>query len=177
MYLSVLTTPTPPSAAALRDGTGAVFAQGKPVTNSGVPQTFSISGLAPSTTYYPYLHQVDGSGNESAVVSGPAFTTAASGAKGIRKSFFDGASAKANITGISAVWWDVTQPHTFDVNPPKLVTNAASTDASGVLQLSLAGVTSLGIGDTGYLHLFKLDGADRENSLEWAGLVDVVDIS
>ena len=37
--------------------------------------------------------------------------------------------------------------------------------------------TALAIGGTGYMLVFKLDGGDRENSIEWSGLVDVSDIA
>lgn len=53
-------------------------AASKPVTGSG-SQSAAVSGLSPSTSYrFHFLHR-DASGNDSAVVSSPQFTTGAAG--------------------------------------------------------------------------------------------------
>lgn len=179
LYVVVTTSATPPSATQIRagqnnSGTAAVFADDQPITSTGA-KSFGATGLAPSTTYYTYFHHQDASGNNSTVSAASSFTTAASGVKGVQVQMHSLTTASANLTGLTALWWDATTPHTFGA--PTYATNSATTDAAGVLTLDLSGSTSLAIGSPGFLLVYKLDGSDPDDSLEFAGQIDVVDIA
>lgn len=181
VYVVVTTSATAPTAAQVRagqnhSGTAAVFAGSQPVSSTGA-KTFSAVGLSASTTYYAHYHHRDASNNDSTVVSSSSFTTAAVGTKGARVTLFSGVSAQANLTGLTAVWWDITTPHQFNTELPKFATNAATTDATGLLELNLAGATALAIGAKGFLLVYKLNGGDSNLSLVFAGQVAVVSIT
>lgn len=75
LYVAVTTSPTPPTASAIKAGTGFVFAASQTVTNVGA-KTFNITGLTSSTTYYH--HNVHSNVNgDSNVLSSGSFTTSA----------------------------------------------------------------------------------------------------
>lgn len=183
LYAVVTTSATPPTTAQIRAGqnnagTAAAWASNpsnNQTINSTGTKTFGATGLLPSTTYYTYFHHRDASGNDSTVAAASSFTTAASGTKGIRVPLYSNALAQASLTGLSALWWDATTPHTFGA--PQLATNSASTDASGLLTLNLSSSTALAIGAQGFLLVFKLDGGDAKDSLLFGGLVTVEDIA
>jgi surface protein len=67
LYWDVTEAPTPPTD--LKTGAGS-----QPVATSG-PQTITVGGLTPDTTYYVHFVQSDGTGHDSAPVSSLAFTT------------------------------------------------------------------------------------------------------
>lgn len=75
LYAFVSTSATPPNAATLRAGTGAVYASSK--TAASGANTFSATGLTASTAYYAHFLQDDAAANASAIVSSASFTTAA----------------------------------------------------------------------------------------------------
>ncbi len=79
---------------------------------------------------------------------------------------------RANVTGITARWWDSPTAE----GAPLLKTDLASTDASGLLTLDLDAVTSLAVGGTGYLVLYKA-GAGPDTDLHFAGRWAVSDIA
>lgn len=91
--------------------------------------------------------------------------------KGISIGLYDGLTPQASIAGITARWWDSPT----DAGAPLLKTDAASTDASGVLTLDINAVTGLGVGQSGYLSLYKA-GADAQSDLHFAGRIAVSDI-
>jgi hypothetical protein len=95
--------------------------------------------------------------------------------KGVRIRLHNGATPRASITGLSAVWWDSTTPHTFGA--PVFATNTGATDASGDLQLDIDADTALAIGGSGCLLVYKLDGADHRDSLTFFGRAEVIDIA
>lgn len=78
LYWYLSTSATPPSAANLEAGAGAVQAGSQDVSSTG-PQAIGATGLAGSTTYYAHFLQVDAAGNVSAIVSSASFTTDAAG--------------------------------------------------------------------------------------------------
>jgi hypothetical protein len=73
-YGYVSASATPPSAADLKAGTGAVWSGSQTVTTTGV-QNISAVGLTPSTSYYGHMLQNDGV--DSNIVSTAQFTTTA----------------------------------------------------------------------------------------------------
>lgn len=73
LYYYISTSATPPSASDLKDGTGAVkFGNDTSITN---PQTFGVTGLSASTTYYTYFIQNDGLADSNLLESGNWATT------------------------------------------------------------------------------------------------------
>jgi hypothetical protein len=181
LYAVVSATNTAPSVGQIQlgqnsSGAAAPYASNQAITSTGA-KSFGATGLSPSTTYYPFFQQKDASNNNSTVVGGGSFTTAASGTKGVRVTLYNGVAAQASMTGLTAVWWDVTTPVSFLTTLPKYSTSSATTDSTGRLQLNLAASTALGIGGQGFLLVFKLDGGDAEDSLEFGGIATIVDIS
>lgn len=77
LYAFVSTASSPPTAAALKAGTGAVYAASQTITTTGA-KTFSATGLTASTAYYAHLLHRDAAGNDSTIISSASFTTAAS---------------------------------------------------------------------------------------------------
>lgn len=74
LYWFISTSATPPSAADLKAGTGAVASGSQAVSGTGV-QNISDNGLAAATAYYThYLHR-DAAGNDSSIASADGFTT------------------------------------------------------------------------------------------------------
>ena len=143
------------------------------VTAAGA-QSISLSALDPETTYYVHFVQINGASLESAsVVSTAAFTTDAIPVKGATITLHAGTTPQANLTNILALWWDATTPS----GAPDYSTTTASTDASGVLTLDLDATTTLSIGDSGFLLLYKLNVTDHRDSLVFAGRVAVSDIA
>ena len=94
---------------------------------------------------------------------------------GINLQLFDGSTSQDNLTDIQAMWWDVTEPK--DGSKPVGKSDAVTTSATGYINLDLSKVTSLSIGDEGFLMLYKLDAADHEDSLVFAGQVVTSDIA
>jgi hypothetical protein len=179
VYCVVTTSATAPSAAQIRagqnnSGGAAAFASNQIVSTTGT-KSFSATGLAPSTAHYAHFHHRDASNNDSTVATSSSFTTAAGGTKGARVSLFSGASAQASLTGLTVCWWDITTPHTWGA--PLLAVNNETTDGTGLLEISLAGVTALALGAKGFLLVYKADGGDSNQSLVFAGQVEVVSIT
>jgi hypothetical protein len=77
LYWFVSTSATPPSAANLKAGTGAVAYGDETVTGTGVQNVAVPSGLTASTAYYSYFLHRDAAGNDSSISAADGFTTAA----------------------------------------------------------------------------------------------------
>jgi len=88
---------------------------------------------------------------------------------GVSLQLHDGATPQANLSGIQALWWDVSEPK--DAGTPVGRSDAVSTDASGYVTLDLSNVSGLTVGDYGFLTLYKLDAADHKDSLVFSGKV------
>ena len=88
---------------------------------------------------------------------------------GVNLQLFDVATSQDSLTGIQALWWDVTEPKDFST--PIGRSEIVTTDASGYINLDLSNVTGLSIGDYGFLTLYKLDAGDDEDSLVFSGKV------
>ena len=78
---------------------------------------------------------------------------------GIHLQLFDELTQQASLSNIQAMWWDVTEPK-YGYRPIGK-TSLASTDSSGYIDLDLSNVTGLGIGEYGFLMLYKLDATDH----------------
>lgn len=98
-------------------------------------------------------------------------TSSAPAVNGVTVTLYDGITAQASVTGITARWWDSPTAE----GAPLLKTDTASTDASGVLTLDLDAVTSLAVGAEGYLSLYKA-GATAQDDLHFAGRLTVSDV-
>ena len=97
-------------------------------------------------------------------------------ATGVNMCLYDGSgSPSANLTGIQALWWDVTQPK--DGSKPIGKSSVVTTDGSGYINLDLSNVTGLASGDYGFLMLYQLNGSDHQESLVFAGKVQTSTIS
>lgn len=107
-----------------------------------------------------------GTGGDSAPTELPAV-----GSKGVEVTLYADDVARSSVTGITAMWWDSSPP----TGNPVLTTSSASTTVAGVLALDISGSTSLAVGDSGYLMVYKLDGSDEKNSIAWQGELVVVD--
>lgn len=78
LYRYISTSATPPSAANLKAGTGAVASGSQAVSSTGA-QNVTASGLTADTAYYTYFLHRDAAGNDSAIAAAAAFTTDAAG--------------------------------------------------------------------------------------------------
>ena len=74
MYAFVSTSATPPSAADLKAGTGAVWSGSQAISTTGA-KTFNASGLPASTALYAHLIHTDAAANDSNIVTSAQFTT------------------------------------------------------------------------------------------------------
>ena len=93
--------------------------------------------------------------------------------KGVSITLHDsGKVAQASVTGIVARWFDSVT----GTGAPVFETNTAQTDENGVLVIDLDASTSLGMGDTGYLVLYKAGAAIQED-LHFASRLVVEDVS
>jgi hypothetical protein len=142
------------------------------VSASGV-QSVSVTGLTASTAYYLHYAHTDSAANDSGVANSAQFTTFVAGTKGARVTLYNGGTLQASLSSIRALWWDATEPS----GAPVLLSTTETTDGGGVLEININAVTSLSIGQSGFLLLYKLDGADHRDSPVFAGRVAVSDIS
>lgn len=77
LYWYISTSSSPPSAANLKSGSGAVVAGNQAVSGTGT-QNASPTGLTASTAYYAHFLHRDAAGNDSSIASGDGFTTSSS---------------------------------------------------------------------------------------------------
>ena len=95
---------------------------------------------------------------------------------GVQLRLYDGAgSPVVNQTEIQAIWWDSTDPN--DGTAPVGGTYSAETDTNGDLVLDLSAVSSLLVGDYGFLMLYQPDSADYHDALTFSGRVQTSDIT
>lgn len=118
-------------------------------------------------------HALAGDALVSVAASADLTTAAATPVKGVSLTLYDGSTAQASVTGITAVWWDTTDPSAFAA--PAYSTSTASTDVSGLFTLDLDAATALSIGQSGFLLLYKA-GATATDDLIFAGRLAVQDI-
>ena len=77
LFYYISTSATAPSVSNLKDGTGSTkFGNDTSIT---IPQTFAVTGLAASTTFYTYFIQNDGADDSNLLESGTWSTTAPPG--------------------------------------------------------------------------------------------------
>jgi hypothetical protein len=79
LWWAVTTSATPPSAAAIKAGTGAADYGNQAVSGTGSQGTISVDTLSQTTAYYAHFYQEDASSNASNITSSGSFTTEASG--------------------------------------------------------------------------------------------------
>ena len=94
---------------------------------------------------------------------------------GVSLQLFEGATPRASLTGIQALWYDETQLGAAS----RIVgrSSTVSTDGSGYINLDISNVTGLTVGDYGFLSLYKLDGTDHKDSLIFSGKVQTSTIT
>lgn len=141
--------------------------------------------------YYVYAVGVGTNGDEapttkpsSSALAGAAAVTVSAAAdlttaganpvKGVSLTLHSGQTPQATVTGITACWWDTTDPNAFGA--PVYSTTTASTDAGGVLTIDLDEDTALDIGQSGFLLLSKA-GASAADDLVFAGRLAVQDVA
>jgi len=93
--------------------------------------------------------------------------------KGIRLQLHSGATNVGAQSGWQVMFWDVQQPKDGLRPVGKAI---VSTDADGYLNLDISNVTRLALEEFGFLQVYKLDATDHEDSLVFAGRVEVEDI-
>lgn len=134
-------------------------------------QSVSVTGLTAATGYYLHYVHRDAAGNDSTVASSSLFTTDA--VPGVRIQLHDGTTEQASLTGLTVAWFDDDDPVTFGA--PVLQSAAETTDASGWLEVDLDGYTALGVGDPGFLIVYKA-GATAPDDIVFAGRLAIEDI-
>lgn len=162
------TTNSTESAATVKGGSS------QAVTTTG-EQSVGVTGLTAATGYYLHYVQRDAAGNDSTVASSALFTTDAAPVvvKGVRIQLHDGTTEQASLTGLTVAWFDDDDPATFGA--PVLQSATETTDASGWLEVDLDGYTALGVGDPGFLIVYKA-GATATDDIVFAGRLVVEDI-
>ena len=165
-----------PSAAQIRagqNGAGAAapYATSQSISSTGA-KTFNATGLTASTSYKWYFTHRDASNNDSSVVSSSSFSTSASGRTATITLTSDGTTPRANLTALKWAWFDQVTPNLFAA--PTDQGNAETTDASGVLVLSLPN-SALAFGGVGFLIITDSDGTPSQSpaAKAFAGPVSV----
>lgn len=144
------------------------------VTATG-SQSVSVTGLTAGTGYYLHYVHTDAASNDSTVASSSLFTTDAAPVvvKGVRIQLHDGTTEQASLTGLTVAWFDDDDPATMGA--PVLQSSTEATDASGWLEVDLDGYTALGVGDPGFLIVYKA-GATAADDIVFAGRLAIEDI-
>lgn len=93
---------------------------------------------------------------------------------GVSLRLYDGSSAKTNLSGITALWWNDPAPMTFQ--SPNGRTELATTDADGDIELDISNISTLPVGGWGFLLLYK-PATDYQDSLVFASRVQVTTIT
>lgn len=93
---------------------------------------------------------------------------------GLCLQLFNGRIPRASLRGITACWWDATDPS--HIASPAGKTVGASTDATGTLTLDLSIVSALAVGDPGFLLLYLPDAQSPQDALVFAGVVDTSEV-
>lgn len=143
--------------------------------DAGATNPIELTGLTESTPYDIEIraYNADGPGPVSTLAT--FTTTAGTLVKGATITLYSGATPQASLTDLRVLWWDATAP---DGTAPDYYSASESTDASGVLSIDLDAVTTLSVGDYGYLHVHKAGtlGNAYQDALVFAGAVQVQDI-
>lgn len=175
----VTTSSTTPSAAQIQAGqdhTGSAAVAtdlDNAVAGTG-SQSVSFTGLTASTTYYVHYVQQDAAGNDATPVSSASFATSAGSTEGIELTLYSGTSTQDSLTGIHVAVWDAANP---DATAPDFFTATATTNGSGVLSVDISSIGGIAVSDTVFVLLWKPDASVDEDSLAFAGRLDVVDIA
>lgn len=77
LHTFISTSSTPPSAANLKAGTGAVGTSADQTISSTGAKSVSVTGLTAATAYYAHFLHEDAAGNNSSIATSAQFTTAA----------------------------------------------------------------------------------------------------
>ena len=93
---------------------------------------------------------------------------------GITLQLFSDATPRSNMSGITACWWDSTDPS--QIASPAGKTVGASTDAMGTLSLDLSSVSALSVGAPGFLLLYLPDAQSPQEALVFAGVVETSEV-
>ena len=93
---------------------------------------------------------------------------------GITLQLFIDATPRSNMSGITACWWDSTDPS--QIASPAGKTVGASTDAMGTLSLDLSSVSALSVGAPGFLLLYLPDAQSPQEALVFAGVVETSEV-
>lgn len=96
-------------------------------------------------------------------------------ANGIELRLYNGATARASLTGLTCLWWDAED--VYDFGAPQGRTDAATTDADGDLILDISNISGHAVGGVGYLLVRKEDVGNHEDSLVFQGKVTVANIT
>ncbi|MBB4857021.1 hypothetical protein HNO88_000318 [Novosphingobium chloroacetimidivorans] len=83
LYWYLSTSNTPPTVANLKNGSGSVLSGIQSVSATGA-QTVNITGLTAATQYYTHWLHRDAALNDSAILTGPGFVTAAASGSAMR---------------------------------------------------------------------------------------------
>lgn len=143
--------------------------------DAGVTNPIGLAGLTESTEYDIELRAYNAAGPGPISTLATFTTTAGTVVKGATITLYNGSTPQASLTDLRVLWWDATAP---DGTAPDYYSATESTDASGVLSIDLDAVTTLSVGDYGYLHVHKAGtlGNAYQDALVFAGAVQVQDI-
>jgi len=143
--------------------------------DAGVTNPIELTGLTESTPYDIEVRAYNAAGPGPVSTLATFTTTAGTTVKGATITLYSGATPQANLTDLRVLWWDATAP---DGMAPDYYSATESTDAAGLLSIDLDAVTTLSVGDYGYLHVHKAGtlGNQYRDALVFAGSVQVQDI-
>ncbi|MDY0186214.1 MAG: fibronectin type III domain-containing protein [Desulfuromonadaceae bacterium] len=142
-------------------------------TTAGTENPFVVSGLTASTTYTIAVRAYNAAGSGPEVTDSFTTSTAVDPVKGIDVVLNSGANPLADLTGITAVWWDASAPN----NSPIVSVTDLTTDATGLLTLNIDASTALIVGDIGFLLLYQENTTTPQDSLVFASQMTIEDIS
>ncbi|HOU64638.1 MAG TPA: hypothetical protein PK861_01220 [Thermomonas sp.] len=118
-------------------------------------------GTQPAGTRYGHFIGVDAAGNRAAVVNASGTVSAGGGGLATSVSITlttDGTTPAANLTGLKVAVFDQATPDLWAGHAPIYATSAATTNGSGVLTCSIAGLTTLAPGALAGLVVSNSDG-------------------
>lgn len=128
----------------------------------------TITGLTAETLYTPGIQvrpvNAFGAGDPSTAFAFTTESVPVAVVKGIRVRLYSGSTMQASLSGIVAAWWDASP---IPDSAPTFHTTTATTDSGGWLEIDLDAYTFLDVGDPGHLAIYKLDGTDEKDSLQW----------
>lgn len=122
--------------------------------------TFNATGVSAGSATISATNAADSGETDSAALT-------VSAVKGLSIT-----TGQTSLSGLTFAWFDEASPDLFGA--PSVVGTTESTDGSGVLSITLTG-TSLGVGDTGWLLVYKA-GATAPDDIAFFGRLVVQDI-